>query len=233
MKTAADAEALAAKLTSIGQLHGKSIASIISNMEQPLGRFVGNSLEIEECLSVLKGEKIYGCSPQDFSDMTELTLELCAHMIHLGKQSETLDDARKRAQKSLDSGEAYEYFCRLCKEQGGDLAKLPKASHTKTILASQSGFLKSYNTEQIGMASLVLGAGRIKTSDIIDPVAGLQLHKKVGDPIEVGEPLFTMYASQSKDFDKAEARLAQATEFSLQKPQMAALIHKSIVANAT
>ena len=190
-------------------------------MGQPLGRYVGNALEVEECLEILRCEP----SSADYLDTIDLSLDLAGAMIWLGQSAMTFKEGREIAQQILNSGKAFELFEKVVKVQGGDLAKLPKAKHTKAFLSTKSGYLSSFDTEKIGIAALVMGAGRQKFSDVIDPVAGLKFHKKLGDPVEINEPLVTLYASDTALFERAEEILhtsIQIGEASLNVPPLVA-----------
>lgn len=228
MKTLEDARELARSLVDIGRHHGKKVAALITSMDQPLGRLVGNALEVEECLALMKGEALGDYALDDLEDTRTLSLQLAGHMIWLGGKAGSANEGYDLAEKILASGRVYDKFEALCRAQGGDLAKLPKARYRREVFAKQEGFVSRYSTEDIGMAALVLGAGRKTQSDVIDPVAGLQLHKKIGDPVKAGERLFTLFASHENLFDEVERRLLRSIDFSLQKPQTPSLMIESI-----
>lgn len=227
MKTLEDAKLLADKLMAIGTNHKKRVATIISNMDQPLGRFIGNSLEIGECVSILNGQSFLGKNPEDFHDTRELTLDLAGHMIWLGGKAASFEQGLKMAQDTLSSGAAWEMFQRLCKEQGGDLKKMQIPNDQYQIKANEDGFITAYDTEKIGLTSLELGAGRMRASDQVDHTAGIEIHKKLGDPIRKGETLFTLYGKDIENrlkIEKAEIALRGATNISLQNNVVPALI---------
>jgi pyrimidine-nucleoside phosphorylase len=232
MKTVEEAEILGTKLMEIGKAHGKDVAVLLTQMEEPLGRFIGNSLEIEECISILKNEPRLGRPVKDFIDTTELTLELAAYMIWLGQGAADLNSSRTLAKEALTSGRAWEKFCEMCEAQGGVVAKLPTASRKTEITATASGYVAKYDTERIGIAALTLGAGRFKSDDLVDPAAGIEVHKKLGDAVFAGERLFTLYSNQPAESAKiatAAQTLLAATTISLQKPAPIALIAKRLV----
>ena len=229
MKTAQDAETLADKLMEIGDAHGKKVAAILTSMEQPLGRFVGNSLEMGECFAIMKRDQYLGRSHQDFADTTELTLELAAQMIWLGKKAASIEEGLKLAREILESGRAWEMFERMCARQGGDLAKLPVAKTKIDVLALSDGFVSRADVERIGVAAIALGAGRLKASDHVDHTAGIEVHRKLGERVHKGEPLYSLFANLQKDdpkFTAAKDMLLTATSISLQKPDVPALIFK-------
>jgi len=221
MKNLNDAENLAKRLISIGELGGKKTRALLTNMEQPLGAFVGNSLEVEECLAILKNER----SPE-WEDTRELSLELAAHMLELGGAARSRDEGRAAAEALIAGGKALAKFEEVCAAHGGDLSKLPKPTREQKIEAPREGFIRSYNNEQIGIASLSLGAGRLKAEDQIDPVAGLKIHKKIGERIARGETLFTLYGSAVTDFAPATKRLLGAVAISPERPPAVPLIAK-------
>lgn len=215
MKTVEQARNLAQSLMNIGVHHGKKVSALLTSMEQPLGRFIGNANEVQECIAIMKQEGFDSCSIDDFSDTQELTLELAGAMIWRGGKASSAKEGYDIAKKLLLDGKAFEKFEEMCAAQGGDLKKLPTtAPCKKEIKAQQSGFLKSLDTEQIGMAALLLGAGRKTQEDTIDPVAGLKIHFKIGDAVQSGDTLFTLSASDEKLFLQAEQRITKALSFS-------------------
>jgi len=227
MKTTEDAEALANTLMDIGTAHKKRIAALITNMDQPLGRFIGNALEIGECIAILKGESFRGRS--DFDDCLNLSIELAGHMIWLGGKAKDAEEGVKTAKKILASGKAWEMFERICAAQGGDPTRLPEGKAQFDVLAETDGFISGFDTEKIGIVALSLGAGRAKTTDTIDPTAGIEVHRKVGDEVRRGDRLFTLYTSHSLSdrlFASAKEQILSATTISLQKPPVPDLIIK-------
>jgi len=228
MKTLDEAELLATKLMEIGTAHGKKVASLLTNMEQPLGRFIGNSLEIGECVAILKGEEFMG--RRDFDDCRGLSLELAGHMIWLGGLAKDACEGYDKALKTLEDGSAFAMFEKICRAQGGSLEKLPLPSAKYDVLSTRDGFVSAINTEQVGYAALALGAGRLKSSDELDLTCGIEIHRKLGDEVRKGEKLYSLYVrdqSLANKFADAENRLLSATTISLQKPQVAALIAKT------
>ena len=227
MKTIEQADELATKLMEIGTAHGKKVASLLTCMDQPLGRFIGNSLEIGECVAILRGDEFMG--RRDFDDCRELSLELAGHMIWLGGLARDAREGFEKAEKTLKDGSAFAMFEKICAAQGGSLAKLPMPSARHDVLASQDGFIGATDTEQIGYAALALGAGRLKSSDELDLTSGIEIHKKLGEPVRKGEKLYTLFVRDSsleRKFKDASDRLLSATTISLQKPNVAALIAK-------
>lgn len=227
MKTFEAAEQLADGLMAIGAAHGKRVAALLTRMEEPLGRFVGNALEIGECVAILKGEEYLG--RKDFADCRDLSLELSAQMLWLSGRAGTPDEGLRMAREALDSGRAYEFFERICQAQGGNLQKLPLAKTRVDVLAPQDGFVTKFNCERIGIAGITLGAGRRQAADTVEPTAGIEVHRKIGEPVRRGEKMFTLYGAWDREdgrFREAEKTLLEATTISLQNSEVSPLIAK-------
>lgn len=194
MQTVEDAEALAHAMVKIGNQVGRQTMAIISDMNQPLGRAIGNALELKEAIDTLKGQ-----GPED---LTELVLTLGSQMVVLAQKAETLEDARAQLQSVIDNGAAVEKFKTFLSNQGGDASvvddpsKLPTAKYIFELPAKQSGVVSEMVANEIGIASMMLGAGRQTKEDDIDLAVGLVLHKKIGDKVSEGESLLTIYANQ-------------------------------------
>ncbi|HJF22026.1 MAG TPA: pyrimidine-nucleoside phosphorylase [Mammaliicoccus lentus] len=202
MKTLEDSELLAHAMVKIGNNVGRNTMAIISDMSQPLGRAIGNGLEVKEAIETLRGE-----GPED---LTELVLTLGSQMVVLAKKAENLDEAREKLQEVIQNGKALEKFKVFLENQGGDgsvvddVSKLPQAQHTFEVKAKKSGYVSNIVADEIGVASMLLGAGRATKDDIIDLAVGLVLNKKVGDKVEEGESLVTIYANQEDIKDVEE-----------------------------
>jgi pyrimidine-nucleoside phosphorylase len=232
MKTLEEADELASKLMEIGVAHGKKVAALLTNMEQPLGRFIGNSLEIGECVAILKNEEFLVRKPEDFSDTTELSLELAGHMIWLGGLAKDAKAGYQKAKEVLENGKAFEVFEQICKQQGCGLSQLPLPTAKYDVKAQTSGFISAIETEQIGYAALALGAGRMKSTDELDLTAGIEIHRKLGDEVREGDLLYTLFVNEGSNagkFAAARDRVLSATTISLQKPKVGALIARSKV----
>jgi pyrimidine-nucleoside phosphorylase len=191
MQSKESCENLAVNLMKIARGHGKKVTSLLTNMDQPLGQFAGNSLEIFECVEILKGKR-----SRLYDETRELSLQLSAHMMFLSGNWKTVDSAYVEAEKILTSGKAMDKFLELCKIHGGRLNELPTAKNKVIIKAKQMGVVQAFNTEQIGMVGVRIHAGREKAEDKIEPTAGVEFHCKVGDQVQSGEPLFTLYGAQ-------------------------------------
>lgn len=200
MQTKEAALELANMMIKIGKNCNKRITVLLTNMNSPLGFAIGNTLEINEVISLLKGE--------DIRDLKELSLAVASEMIALGKQIEP-EDAKKEALNALISGKAYEKFEQMIKYQGGSLDNL-KSIHTEyehKITAVQSGYISAIDALSIGNACVALGAGRRIKLDKIDPNAGIVLSKKEGDTVEIGDTLLTMYTNKKDAVTQAETLL--------------------------
>ncbi|MCE5592549.1 pyrimidine-nucleoside phosphorylase [Staphylococcus pseudintermedius] len=204
MKTVEDAEQLAHAMVKIGNQVGRQTMAIISDMSQPLGRAIGNALELQEAIDTLKGE-----GPED---LTELVLTLGSQMVVLAQKAKDLDDARGMLQEVIDNGKALEKFKTFLSNQGGDASvvddpsKLPTAQYQFELPAKRSGVVSEMIANEIGIASMMLGAGRQTKEDVIDLAVGLVLNKKVGDRVEEGESLLTIYAN-SEDVEQVKQKL--------------------------
>jgi pyrimidine-nucleoside phosphorylase len=191
MKKQADAEYLAQLLVETGARMGKKVVALITDMNQPLGRKVGNALEVEECIEVLRGG-----GPDD---LRELCLELSAWMFVLSERTKDVADGRALAAEMIASGRARDTFREIIRLQGGDASvvddpsRLPHARHRARVHASRFGYLAHIHCEQVGVASMMLGGGREKKEDAIDPGVGLVLEKKVGDQVNEGDVLCTLH----------------------------------------
>ncbi len=227
MKTAENAEELAKNLMSIGKGYGKKVVSVLSSMDQPLGQYSGNAWEIFECLEIMKNKTSVGTDGYDqYANTRELSLQLSAQMIHLSGKTKTISEAYEMATECLVSGRALKIFDEMCTLQGGNIHNLNLSKQSLPILAKDSGFIKSFNVEQIGIAGILIRAGRQITTDKIHPTSGIEFHKKIGDPIQVGERIFTIHGDEPELFSGAEKLLKSCYEISLQKPAPHVLIKK-------
>jgi pyrimidine-nucleoside phosphorylase len=212
METLDEARVLANLMVNIGKLAGREVVALLSDMNQPLGCAVGNSLEVVEAIDSLKGG-----GPADFR---EHCLHVSAHMLVLGKRAKNLEDGRNMAEKAIADGSAFEKFRVLVQAQGGDVsyvddtAKFPKAKFVEVVMAPRSGSISQIQARSVGEASVTLGAGRAKKSDAVDHAVGFVIHKKVGDKVEQGEPLFTIHANEEAKLEEAREVVLAAHSFS-------------------
>ncbi|MEC3619770.1 pyrimidine-nucleoside phosphorylase [Bacillus subtilis] len=194
MKTEEDAAELAKAMVRIGNNVGRQTMAVISDMSQPLGFAIGNALEVKEAIDTLKGE-----GPED---LHELVLTLGSQMVVLAKKADTLDEARAKLEEVMKNGKALEKFKDFLKNQGGDSSivddpsKLPQAAYQIDVPAKEAGVVSEIVADEIGVAAMLLGAGRATKEDEIDLAVGIMLRKKVGDKVEKGEPVVTLYANR-------------------------------------
>lgn len=194
MKTQEDAEELAHAMVRIGNHVGRKTIAIISDMSQPLGFAIGNALEVNEAIETLQGK-----GPKD---LTELVLTLGSQMVILAGKAKTSEEAKEMLLDAIHSGKALAKFKEFLANQGGDasivddLTKLPQAKYKIELPAKQSGYISRMVADEIGVASMILGAGRATKEDVIDLAVGLVLHKKVGDKVEEGESILTIYSNR-------------------------------------
>ncbi len=219
MKTIKEARILAKALSAIAKGAKKKISVLITDMNQPLGKAIGNSLEVEECFDILKNR-----GPKDLRD---LSIELSAQMIFLGGKAKNLGAARNVAEEILISGKALRLFEEVVSAQGGKLP-LPRAQSTYAIVSKKNGFISGFQTESVGLASLLLGAGRKKSDDKIDPTAGVILHYKIGDAVKKGNALATLHYNGDKPIKEVEQMLLDSIEIRLQKPKTPRLILEKV-----
>lgn len=196
MKDIDSARELAIMMKNIGELANKETVCVLTNMEEPLGRNVGNILEIQEAVEALRGKME--------QDVKEVVLELGSYMIKLAGKGDNLEENKRRILENIENGKAYNKFLELVKNQGGDIQyindtnKLEKAKYIYKVVSPKTGYIKELKAEEIGKISAYLGAGRIKKEDVIDKSVGIEICKKIGDKVEKGEILAIVYSSDEK-----------------------------------
>ena len=226
MKTEKEATFLAELLVETGQRMGKKTVALITDMDQPLGLRIGNSLEVEECLDILRGQ-----GPKDLLD---LSLELAAWMFHLGGRANTIPQGKDLADRMIRSGQALQTFCKMIALQGGDPAaiedpaRLPRARHGSDIVSVRSGYVSAIRSEDLGTACVVLGGGREKKKDSVDPAVGLVLHKKVGDRVSAREPLCTLQYNSESRAAQARKIIEHSYQITDLPPTPRPLVHRVI-----
>lgn len=215
MKTLPEAGRLAELMVRTGKARGRRCAALITDMEQPLGRAIGNSIEVREAIDTLRGN-----GPED---LTELSLELSAYMISLSLGLE-YPEAKEKAKSVLYSGEALDKFSEWISAQGGDISDAlsedfgRRAKFQIDITANEDGYICACLAEKIGIAAMSVGAGRAKKDDSIDMNAGIYLFKKVGDRVARGELLARIFASSEKEFADARELILKAYSIGKEKP---------------
>jgi pyrimidine-nucleoside phosphorylase len=224
MKTLDDSRALASAMVRIGRGMGRKVAALITDMEQPLGRAVGNALEVVECVDTLKGR-----GPKD---LESLSLELAAWMLALSGAARDLAAARGRVRDALTSGAGLRKLQQVIELQGGDprvcddVALLPRARERVELRAPSDGRVAAIGCRAVGQAAMLLGAGRETVESRIDPAVGLVLHKKVGDVVAQGEPLLTLHVNERDRLDEAVRLLEQAVHLAPEAPASVPLIRE-------
>ncbi|MGA3015491.1 MAG: pyrimidine-nucleoside phosphorylase [Bryobacteraceae bacterium] len=222
MKKQVEARRLAAMMVGIGRRMDKKVVALITDMNQPLGYAIGNALEIMEASQTLQN-----AGP---ADLTKLSLELAARMIHLGKKAATLEEARRIAEQHLVDGSAYRKFKQVVAAQGGNpqaldkFELLPNATGMREIASPRAGYVSSINAEDIGLASNMIGAGRDKKEDAIDPAVGIILEVKTGEKVDAGSVLCRLYYTKEDRVDEAAEMVEDAFRISAQKPDERELI---------
>lgn len=216
MKTQQDAAFLAQLMVETGQRMGKNVVALLTDMDQPLGNMIGNALEVVEVVEVLRGG-----GPKDLRD---LCIELAAWMLFLGEACGDVEEGKKKSVQLLQSGKALDKFRQMIELQGGDPRvlddpkRLPLAKHRIDVKAVSSGYVSSFACEQVGTACVVLGGGRERKEDSVDPSVGIVLHKKVGRPVSAGESLATIHYSSEVLAARASRLLTQGIEISPERP---------------
>ncbi len=227
MKTMEDCLALARAMCDIGKRAGRQMAAFITAMDEPLGSHVGNALEVKEAIDTLKG--------QVKGPLLTVSLALGAQMLVLGGQAKTQEEGQKLLETALKDGSGLQKLKEMIIAQGGDgrvcedTGLLPQAQVKTDLLAEEDGYLSLMDTEKAGLAAQVLGAGRMKKDDVIDPSAGYILRKRLGEKVQKGEVLAQLHHSQSAPVQTAENMLREALVFSDKKPEPIKLIRAQIL----
>jgi pyrimidine-nucleoside phosphorylase len=226
MKQEKDAVFLAELMVETGERMGKSVVALITDMDQPLGQYVGNSLEVIEVLEVLRGK-----GP---ADLRELCLELAAWMFQLGGKVDSVAQGKTKATKLIESGEALDRFRQMVTLQGGDARVidnpdlLPHAKSTLEVISTSSGVVSAIDCEAVGVACVVLGGGREKKEDSVDPAVGIVLHRKVCDPVSTGDSLCTVHYNDGTRAARAAELLLRSYRVADQTTAQRPLIHRII-----
>ncbi|MFW5786711.1 MAG: pyrimidine-nucleoside phosphorylase [Halanaerobiales bacterium] len=217
---------LARRMVDIGKEVGKKTRAVITNMDQPLGNMIGNALEVKEAISVLRGE-----GPED---LRKLCLTLGANMLELAEKENDFNKAYARLQKVIDKGQALEQFKRFIEGQGGDFSVieeeelLPTAEYQIEVESPKEGYVEKINAREIGLSSVMMGAGRQTKEDDIDLAVGIELNKKVGDKVKSGESLAVLHLNQKKDLPQIKERVLHAYNISDEEIDKPAIIYEII-----
>jgi pyrimidine-nucleoside phosphorylase len=227
MKKEEDAVFLAELMVETGERMGKQMVALITDMNQPLGRTVGNALEVQECIEVL-----HGGGPADLRD---LCLELGAWMFFLGGACKTVALGKQLSSQIIASGKAFERFRQMVELQGGDIGviddptRLPGAEHRVDVPSRQHGFVTAIACEKVGTACVILGGGRERKEDSVDPAVGVVVHKKIGDKVSVGEPLCTIHCDSDAHAARAKSLLEESYQIAVAPPgRQPPLVHRVI-----
>ena len=231
MREEARARDLAHALVSTGNFCGIKTRALLTDMNQPLGGAVGNSLEVEECVRLLRGEANEAAQP-----VLELSLELCAQMLMLANVDASIEAARKRLEKVLKSGEALECLRTNIEAQGGDPRVcddpgrfLPLVSETVKVESPRSGFITKVDTTEIGHAIAAIGGGRVRIEDTVDPTVGFTSELKVGDQVRAGEAIGTVYCADDVAATEAARRIQAAYHIGDEPPAQPLQLVKEII----
>lgn len=221
MKELKDAKALAKSLINTAKAFDKKVIGIITDMNQPLGNYIGNWLEVVESVEALQGK--------DIPDLMTVTYKLSGAMIYLGRKASSIDEGVEISKEMIKSGKAFDKFLEVVKLQNGDtsvltdLAKYPKSKYSEDVVASKSGYLKEVNNYEVGMSALQLGAGRLTKDDIIEPKAGIIFNVKIGDKVKKGDVIAKLFTDKKKEIDSAKKRIENSLSFSsetVSKPKL-------------
>jgi pyrimidine-nucleoside phosphorylase len=229
MKNPADAEKLARSLVDTGLAMGKKVLALLTDMDEPLGRMVGNFLEVEECYDCLDGKGGEGSA-----DLMEVSLELAARMLVLGGKAKDAGEGRRICEEALSGGKPRELFLANIKSQGGDpeeflrLKGTYRSPHREEIAAAKDGYISRIDAWKTGHAGVVLGVGRNRTGDPVSPTAGIQFLKKSGAPVDKGEPVMIVWGKDAESLKAALPDLAAAVEYAPAPPPRRNLILKQI-----
>jgi len=206
---------------------GKQMVALITDMNQPLGRMVGNALEVQECIEVL-----HGGGPVDLRD---LCLDLAAWMFYLGGASNTVSQGKLLSEEIIASGKAFERFRQMVELQGGDISviddptRLPGTDHRVEVPSTKAGFVTAIACEQVGTASVILGGGRERKEDSVDPAVGIVVHKKLGDKVSAGESLCTIHCHSDAQAAPARTLLQESYQIAATAPaHRPSLVHRAI-----
>ncbi len=226
MKDVKGAVELARMMVDIGNLAGKETFAYVTDMNQPLGNAVGNALEVQEAIEILSG--------QHDGDLKTVSCLLASRMLVMGGIFDSEEDAMDRINQVIETGEALKRFGDMIKMQGGnpevvnDTGILPKAEEVITVTADRDGYIQSMNTENLGMTALLLGAGRTKKDDVVDPAVGYWMKKRLSDSVSKGDVLAEFHVNDKKNLDEAIALFKKSITIGDSKPSGVKLVYDAV-----
>ncbi len=225
MRKYEDAAHLARTMVEIGKGMGRKVVALLTNMDQPLGHMIGNAVEVLESVEILQNSGPH--------DVRQLTLALGARMLLVAGVTDSLEDALSLLEQKLASGEAYEKWVEMVRNQGGDpdaifSPEFIATKYTDVVVADESGFIEKFDTLKIGLAAAVLGAGREKAEDDVDHKVGITVLKKYGNRVEKGEPIFEVHGNDADRMAKAVALLRESFRIGESEPEPQPLIFEVI-----
>ena len=217
---------LAATMVDIGKRSGKRTVALVTDMNQPLGRAVGNASEVREAVEILRGERT--------GDLMDVSIELASEMVTLVDPETGRDEAGRKIRDAIGSGAGLERLACMIEAQSGDprivenVGLLPAARETLAVRSTRRGYLGRIDTAEVGVSALLLGAGRTKKTDVIDPAVGIWMEKRLGDAVEVGEPLALFHVNERRGLEEAVARFEAACHIVEGRPAAVDLIRERI-----
>lgn len=222
MRKQKDARELADSLINTAKSFDKKVIGFITDMNQPLGNYIGNWLEVYESIKVLQGEKV--------DDLLEVTLNLSGAMIYLGGKAKSIKEGIEISQEMIDNGKAFEKFLEFVELQGGDISliknpdRYPKSKHHEKVISEKNGYVESIDVFEIGIASIELGSGRLKKDDVIDPKAGIIFYPKIGTRLKTGDLIAEIFTDREDKVEEVSQKLLDAIKISDQKVNKVKLI---------
>ncbi len=226
MQEADEAIALAESMVDIGKRSGKRTVALVTDMNQPLGRGIGNAVEVKEAIEILRGERQ--------GDLLEVSLALAAHMISIAKPEIGIEEAKEEVRSALEEGRGLKRLACMIEKQHGNpqvvdnTGLLPKAGDTAVVKSASGGYVTEIDAKEIGTCALLLGAGRIKKTDDIDPAVGIWMEKRIGDSVEADEPLAVFHFNDSNRFEESKARFLCAVTIGGKKEKAPPLIYTQV-----
>lgn len=221
-----ESKQLAGRMVAIGTHAGKETVALITGMDEPLGHAIGNNLEVKEAIEALQG-----CGP---ADLMEVCYALAGNMIYLAGAEPTLEEAKERARKTIEDGSAWKRFVEMVRSQGGDVEYVlhpehfPMAAYTGEVPATVDGYMNAIQTDEIGRASGILGAGRATKDSVIDMSAGILWHKKLGDQVKAGESIATLYTEHEEYLEAARTHIQENVTIGTEQIQPKPLVRARI-----